>query len=1245
MNSRVMLLPTSPSVAAKVAIGLRPGARPRPRMRLVSPLALGGLAILIGGALLALYSQEDLLERISAAQRGDPLTVGYLVNLNRIDPKDARTTLLLAESRLAQNRTDEALRLLAPLESAAEPALRRRAVLLHASALTDASGRGAYLGRHMAEAWTQDELRRIAGYARGSDPALRTAVYTRLAALERDPAWFAQSARAMLGEGDYRLSARLWFAARRHAESPVQAKVFFLEGVRTLQSGNLLAEAIAAAEAELGDLAGDEDTVLALVRLALASGRPDVAERWMKRILWPKAPAGGARLAPSLTDRFAAWLVGDAHAQSDAAAPAPTPAMRPYDERVYTFAFEVFLANGNVEDAWRVARAAVAQRPEDLAWRERLAKAAEWSRHPAEALEQWLYLAERGDREDAWQGVLRLAPGLQATEALFAATRHQVERGKSSPEALRGLALLYEQLGRPREGMKWFEAHHAATHRVISLEIAADLADRAGERDRAIELNQRIIAVAGPDEARTVRTATLLVLAGHFRAAHDLLNRHRAKIRPEAGDYWDLLGDLAWRLQEDESATFAYRTLAQRKEADAGDFDRLVTLLRDTHPEEAARMAGFGFRRFRTPGLLLSALEIFWDRKDLPAMQREYDALGPGGEAPFANTPYFYSLRAQYRQARADLRGARADLERAMAIAPQNADLKTAYTWLLIDSKDPAALRKQLEDIARTTPADKELWALQAAGWTTLAEPRRALPFHARLAHAQPEDYLVLMAWADALEQAGQAGESGRVRHQAWTVARRAAAAGEAKEDRSLRETIARLALTLAPADTALAVVRDMMRRDFNPAIAPDEKNRSAAVKELVLSWAISTGQTANARSWLWLQYGRKLAAPGWAEVAIALADNDTAAAERLLSDKREGIPADARIEAARMLRQNRLAQTLAFEAQTHRPDDDNLHLQLSDTLLEGANRVIGSATSSQRGVIRSRPLEGQLQVWVTPRLRLALEWREATQSGIDPRVLTGVPARDREARVTLRQLLDSGWVEAGFGERSAFADRSSLRLGLFTQWSTRLSTLLSAGRNERTLDSTALAIAGSKNEIAARFQYAFAKREYLAGGWRRVRYQTQNGAQLGSGSATEFELGHRMRIEYPDLTLRLTAANYRFSAGGNADPRTAQLNPLGGVPGADFFIPKDSRILGAGIGFGESVRESHSRALRPWGSFTRTSSSLSGSGYNALFGVGGSVLGADQLSLYWNRSRGGGTSGSSILEYGLRYEFLFDRF
>src|SRR5262249_34812396 len=158
-----------------------------------------------------------------------------------------------------------------------------------------------------------------------------------------------------------------------------------------------------------------------------------------------------------------------------------------------------------------------------------------------------------------------------------------------------------------------------------------------------------------------------------------------------------------------------------------------------------------------------------------------------------------------------------------------------------------------------------------------------------------------------------------------------------------------------------------------------------------------------------------------------------------------------------------------AFDSQELHPDDDVLHLQLSQTLLEGANRVVGGAAYARRGVIESKPRDLATDVWVTQRLRFSVEWREASQRTIDPLVVTGVPARDRELRFTARRLLDNGWLELGAGQRDGFAESTAARFKLYTSWDRRLSTLLSAARNERTLDSSALAVGGMRDEVSLR--------------------------------------------------------------------------------------------------------------------------------------------------------------------------------
>jgi hypothetical protein len=1216
------------------------------RARLISPWALAGLAALILVALRLLFPDANLLKLLTQAPRSDPLTVSYVTNLHKLDPTNPQAALLLARSRLAQGRTAEALALASLHARSTDPELRRTAMRVRLDILREEQVRtpspaGASALREavraaMDQSWSRDEWLLLAADAETArEPALEQRIYDRIRDGVADPAWYEEAARRFLARGEYRFASRLFFDARRYAKEPAKARSLYLEGVRTLQSGNLPAEALAAAEAEIGALAKDEEILLELIRLGLAAGKPDVSARYMKQLLFaPKQPAAWR----DLVQKLAGLLLRDAHAAD------PLEISRPYDAKLYTLAYEVFLANGDVESAYRVARSAVAQVPDDAAWRERLARTAEWSRRPAEALAAWRWLAERGHGEDPWQGILRLAPGLGDDAALIPALRRQAERPGARDAEVRALVAAWERAGIPEEGLAWLEARARRGDR-LSLELAADLADRMGRRDRAIALNLELIAAVPPTPERVIRTATLQVLAGRYADAHALLRKHRDRASQDAREYWDLLGDLAWMLQEDESAIEAYRKLTTRREIESNDLDRLVTLLRERHPEEAARLALLGYERFRTPGLLLQSLELLWQQKDIAGMKRIYATLGPEDDKRFAQTPYYFTLRAQYKQVAGDLAGARADLDRAISIAPDNAELRMALVWLLIESRDMVALRKALTEGAAAAAGNRDAWGAYASGWVQLGEPRRALPYFARLVKESPRDYLWLTAYADALEQDGQVGAADRVRRFAWTEIRAAARRPDALKDQRLRETWARFAIERAPGDPALAVIRDLLRMDGAGGDAPGGKERSAATRELVLGWLITSEQHENAKTWLWLNYGRKLAAPGWGAVSVALAEGDAEAAAKLLAERPDDLPYRDRVEAARLAKQLKQAQTYAFEAQEKHPDDDILHLQLSQTLLEGAHRVIGDAQYSRRGVIESKPRQAVAEVWLTQRLRLAVEWREASQRSLDEAVIVGVPKRDRELRVTARRLLDDGWLDVGVGQRDGFADSYSARMRLYQTWGRRLSTLFTAARNERTLDSSALAIAGMRDEMSLRALYTLSKTEYLGGQLWGAHYRSQTGVALGSARGYEVEAGHRVRIEYPDLTFRVGASQLWSSTEGTGDDATAVLNPAGVTPGPGFFVPVGSRRYGYGASVGEIVRENYTRAWRPYAGLDLTRNTISGDGYNARFGVRGSVFGHDQLLLYWLRARGGGASSDSILEYGVRYEYYFDRF
>jgi hypothetical protein len=1299
-----------------------------------------GLVASVAGVLYLLFPRQSLLDMVRIEQGNDSLTAGYIAALLRTEPGNHELRLLLAEKRFAMGQMALAREAMEPAMLAGDPLLRRRVLLLEyrileAEAAALPAGSSAWqaaqarlrerLARYADEPWTPQQLITFAQRARAlQQPALASAFNARLAASQLTvlPEWLAEAALAALGGGDYVEAARLYFAARQRETAPDARRDYFLKGVATLRSGNLLREALAAADAEIGDLRDDPQTLTYLARLALAAGDAARAQAYVKRLLrmsavlparnTPATAHGGLQIArvPGTAERLLDWLVAAAHAAETAPAgrPADTdtgtqPAaaaspLRPYDEALYTLAFDVFLANGNLADAWRVADAAVAQRPQDLAWRRRLAQVSEWSGKPQDALRHWLQMARQSGSgtaaDEAWAAVLRLAPGLQDDEALLAAWQREAGRRPLTATEWQQLAGLYEALGRPRDGIDYLNAQYSHRRDPAILETIAALQERSGRTDDAIATLERMLAQPGPTASNTtrpalaVRLATLLFLRSDFARAYRVLQDLQAQTPAEDTAYWRLLAELAWQLQEDRTATDAYGRLQASGRATAEDVERLVQLLRPQQPAEARRMALFSWQKFRSASGLMIALELAFEQRDYAGMQALLGEVRPEDEAGLSTNSYYYTLRAGYYQGIGDRRAALAEYRRAMAARPQERELRLAYLWLLIDARPQAdaAERDELRRRLREWGGENEgaWWDAYAAGYLALGEPRRALPWMARQAATRGTDYLWLANYAETLEEAGNPGMAARVRRHAWlqsrsesAVQQRRDANGNPAAQREAMLAHARLALRYAPGDGSLNAMRRLLRQD-RPAPAPagaggtslpaaptdaraeDGRGRTGApapesaldnaVNELVLAWTLGEEQLEAARQWMWARFARRVESPAWADIGLALAERDrTRLAELLDDDKRSAsLPATARIDAARELGRTRLAQTLGFAAQAREPDSDDIHLRLATDLLATASSVIVRDTLFERGVVQGHEQGARLQHWATPQLRLALDVKLLRQHTADATQLVGVPGVDRT--LGFSALLRHEGPGGGAGEtevtvaaRSGLGRFTSLRLTHTRPFDDRLSGSFALALRDSAPESVALGLGGHKDELSATLNWRLSGREYLSGRAWQARFHTQHDTALGSGHGLSLEAGYRIRSEYPDFNLRLSRVVSHYDADGAGDAASMALVPgATAPPPAGFFMPQSFRLWGLNAGFGTDFREQRSRALRPYADFGRTASSTSGSGYNWLLGAGGSVLGPDHLSAYWLRARGGGI-GAAVREVGLRYQFYFD--
>lgn len=83
----------------------------------------------------------------------------------------------------------------------------------------------------------------------------------------------------------YQQASIYYFLAQQKSQDMIEKRKLFMLGVQSLMADNLHAEAMMQAEANLGELKNDRETLIFLSKAALQSGRPDLAKKYITKAL------------------------------------------------------------------------------------------------------------------------------------------------------------------------------------------------------------------------------------------------------------------------------------------------------------------------------------------------------------------------------------------------------------------------------------------------------------------------------------------------------------------------------------------------------------------------------------------------------------------------------------------------------------------------------------------------------------------------------------------------------------------------------------------------------------------------------------------------------------------------------------------------------------------------------------------------------------------------------------------------
>jgi tetratricopeptide (TPR) repeat protein len=1222
------------------------------RERLLSPWAILLFAGAMSALLVLLFPQESFRREVAKSDRMDAVSLAFARALVRAMPEQPGLRLALAQRYLAVGDTEAARQAIAPVLMSGVPMLIGEAKLL----LFHVTERETY-------AWSEGSPARVEGLARlrgqlaelfaqswdarqwaelgeramtlGERQYAMTA-YQRLAALpgEAAAAWAFKAAEVALGQGEHRLASRLYLEAGEKAITLEQRRAAFLFGLKALQSANLMQEALQAAEEHVGPLLEDEAALLYLVMLARAANRPALAERYVKALLrmaWlngqaPRiVPAG---FEPPTGPRFRVASRGGMSPKEAARA-----IHRPFDEQIFSLAYEVFLGNRNLRDAYLVSEEAVNQVPDSLVWRRRLAQVAEWRRRPEVALVQWLHTARRTQQKADYEQVLRLARGLYDYDNIILAIQGVAARGGQPAERQwMELVQAYEASGRADEAITYLESVTQSQPQKVVLEQLVRLYENVGRPAQSISTLERLESDFGPSLPWSMKRAALLSQEHRLRDAFVALQRAQPLAKDDDTEYWRTLGDLAWQLQQTEIAEGAYQVMYRTNRLPDELIERMIRVLSQRAPLEAAQLAQQAWRRSRQPSLFLSMLDLYgaqgaWDR-----VRQAFETLSKSDESLFAESDRYWVHRAQFLGRIDRAPQAMRAFQRAMALNPTSLDIRAAVLWHLIEQRQFETLREYTTRWAREAEAYSSLWGPFAAAYASLGEPHRAVTFYARQVSFHRTDYLWILNYADALEAAGLTDQSWRLRRYAWLGLRKQVAGAVAvPANNEVLVTYARLVLQQSPGDEGARAVR----RARKPPL--DQIGH-----ELILAWALSTEREAGARAWLWTNYAKRLRTPAWIDLRLALEADDTDRLSALMATKEQELHPEDKVEVARRLGNLALAQEISHANLELHPASDLLHQSVSDVTIPTAQSAVVVAEHYERGVLASERVKAEATVRLSEHVQLSPAVTTFWQRSKDQSQFTGLPAVDRQAGATLGYTSSLGLTQVTAQHRDALGEVTALKLAHQQTTAKGTTVQVAVGRNQMADDTLGLQVGGVKDMVQANVTAIISPHDYASGQVALPWYYSQFREYMGTGVTFDAEVGHHFRLEYPDVTLRFSGSVHRYDEAKQFPDRLRRLVPGGVTPQMDVFVPPDFEQGALTLSLGDSQQERYSRGLRGFADLGFNYNSVLAWGQLIRGGLVGSVLGGDRLALFGSHSRGGFGRDATVNEFGARYQLLF---
>jgi predicted Zn-dependent protease len=1204
------------------------------RTRFVRPLTLLIITGVLVVALVLLFPARRFLSLShgdSESEKPSSVSITYLEALLEANPDDDQLRLNLARQLAAAGNIPKALEVMAPLSDSTDANARwlyhqiswQAFNALEADDPRRAAQRGELLAQMNAieqnQELTSTQLEMLAGrWLELGEPARAAGLYERLAVENPDRAyeWYGEAGRWWLAADAPQRAAAAWQSAFKVADDESRrrdAALAALDAAQQTSDGSSLRMA-----GEFIDAYPNDPTFLDIgIEMALANNRLAQAQVWSRRYV----------------------------------------ELRPDDEQGLERDAQIALARNQLDEALAGLKRLVERNPNNESLRAQLAQVQVWAGQPAAALANYKILARQSSSDEYDNQIIDIATDLNDTSAVLAALNRIQSRHPLNTSQRRLLVDVLNSEGDPDRAISMLSnwVRSGSVDRDLWVRLAT-LQELNGDVTGALGTWNDIASRFGRSVEESQARGRLLTRAWQLDEALAVMTSLPDKpgtANEQQIFYWETVGELAWNQNKPAIARDAYYQLYLGRKLEPNGYLRLVeTAVATGRMDMAMEVARTDWRENQHADIIVAMLGAA-QREQRPDLTRELIAMAETRPNLFAQSADYWQLYGDYQFEQRHLDRARIAYLKSLSLSPDDAGVRSALLYTLAEGGYTEELARYVNAWSDDAKNDARQWPVFAMAYSRLGQTRMALPWFDRAVQRDPDNYLLVLDYADALERGRRFDSARRMRQYALTELRPRLMAhlqAQGKLTRQQREQDGRILsvqATMLGADEGRAWLRRALDGRSGSELTPTDV-------EMLFGYYLSQEEPAYSRYWLLQAHRRRLATEDWQELAVALQANDQVAMQRILDGSRPDgdIGIADRITALRQLDYRARALVLALEHE--RPNEPyvtgidivpryaaELYREMPQNF--GTELIVRSISdldvTSESVFLR---LSGEK---LSTRIELGSRQLSADDDFVD---MTGLDD-ERFANVVLNWRERRGMTTVRVGAVSTDA-KDIAQFGLRQDWQLTSNVGAAVFLDINTLaDETGqLRALGVRDDLGVGFEWVLNPRDSFSFTARYSQFHSREDRNdLGDGYGVEASFAHSLMVGPTHQVQARVFANteQNFLEDDLPDDMAARL-PAG--TNLDDVVPTRYTFIGAGLSFARGIPgEEYPVVASPRYRLDIDTGYVlpdNDFGISANFAIGSRILGSDELSLNFGVDQTGSQTQDNSYSGSIKYQYFLGR-